>query len=86
MTAFAPLHEKIALKQVDAAAVTNLIDQLNVSPTIATILAARGLTEYDACKMFFRPEISHFQDPFLFCDMERAVARIASAINNKEHI
>jgi single-stranded-DNA-specific exonuclease len=47
------------------------------------LLKARGLSEQDA---FFTPALSDLPDPFLMQDMEKAAARVARAIENKEKV
>ncbi|MBD3318007.1 MAG: single-stranded-DNA-specific exonuclease RecJ [Chitinivibrionales bacterium] len=80
------LREKVSVASVDQNAVIELAAALNVSPEIATILVARGLTTYDLCKRFFRPDTSHFHNPFCLCGIERAVTRIRTAVDKKERI
>jgi single-stranded-DNA-specific exonuclease len=85
MNAFSDLHQKrISVRQVDAAVVERLSKELGVLPAIARILALRGLETGTACTAFFNPQLSHFHDPFLFPDMEKAVYRIMTAIERKE--
>ncbi|MCL2689881.1 MAG: single-stranded-DNA-specific exonuclease RecJ [Chitinispirillia bacterium] len=83
---FAAVREKILLRDVDAGLVERLAAELNVSQTVASILVGRKLTTYDECKKFFRPNVDDFRDPFLFCDMEKAVLRIKQAIAAGEKI
>lgn len=54
---------------------------------IATILYHRGVHERDAIDAFFAPSYdAHLHDPFLFCDMRRAVDRILAARERGERI
>ena len=64
--------------------VEQLAERINVSPVIATLLLQRGVETYDQAKKFFRPQLSDLYDPFLMKDMDKAIARIQSAIANKE--
>ncbi len=66
--------------------VERLSEMLNVPKTIATLLAQRGIEDFDSAKDFFRPKWSHLHDPFLMQDMEDAVIRIQSSISNGEGI
>jgi single-stranded-DNA-specific exonuclease len=68
-------------KMVDA-----LQQLLKINPVICKILVQRGFETFDAAKNFFRPELSDLHDPWLMKDMDKAVARILSAINNNEKI
>lgn len=62
-----------------------LIDDLKVSPVIATIMAKRGIKEEDA-KKFFHPQLNDLIDPFLMKDMDAAVERLNEAMGRKERI
>ena len=62
-----------------------LIDNLKVSPVIATIMAKRGIKEEDA-KNFFHPQLNDLIDPFLMKDMDAAVERLNEAMGRKERI
>ena len=62
-----------------------LIDNLKVSPVIATIMAKRRIKEEDA-KKFFHPQLNDLIDPFLMKDMDAAVERLNEAMGRKERI
>ena len=62
-----------------------LIDNLKVSPVIATIMAKRGIKEEDA-KKFFHPQLNDLIDPFLMKDMDAAMERLNEAMGRKERI
>lgn len=66
--------------------VNQLANQLNVSPLIAFLLVQRGITTFQQAKVFFRPSLQQLYDPYLMKDMDKAVARIESAIDNNERI
>lgn len=66
--------------------VKTLADSINVSPFLASLLVQRGVQDFEQARSFFRPEISHLHDPFLMKDMDKAVERLASAINRGEKI
>lgn len=63
-----------------------LMEEVNVSRTIANLLAQRGITTFDEAKAFFRPSLDSLHDPFLMKDMEKAVDRLIKAIEQKERI
>lgn len=86
MNRFEPARERLVLRETDDAMVEKLAAELNISRSIAAILVGRNYTTFESCKTFFRPQLSHFHDPFLFADMEIAVKRICSAIKNREKI
>jgi single-stranded-DNA-specific exonuclease len=70
----------------DSEIIENLKTSINVSTPIATILAMRGVTDFDKAKAFFRPSLDQIHDPFLMKDMDLAVARLEKAIDNNEKI
>ena len=57
-----------------------LVEKLNISTEIASLLAQRQITSFDEAKDFFRPALSQLHDPFLMKDMDKAVARLEEAI------
>ena len=71
-------HEKQLSKQ--------LADELNISYISATMLVRRGLTDAQKARDFVSPKLENLYNPFLMKDMDKAVDRINSAINNKERI
>ena len=60
--------------------------QLAIPEKIAQLLMQRGVDTYDKAKAFFRPSLEDLHDPFLMKDMDKAVARINSAIAQNENI
>ncbi len=50
------------------------------------LLLARGLSTPQAIEAFFHPNIENLHDPFLMKDMERAVVRLARAMDEQESI
>ena len=69
-----------------AEVIERLSKDVKVSPIIANLLWQRGVNTYDEAKLFFRPQLEHLHDPFLMKDMDKAIARIEKAIQNKEKI
>ncbi|KGE13888.1 single-stranded-DNA-specific exonuclease RecJ [Sphingobacterium deserti] len=61
-------------------------DELGISPTIAALLLHRNIDTFESAKTFFRPSLDMLHDPFLMCDMDKAISRIERAIGNKEKI
>src|SRR5687767_2078877 len=66
--------------------VESLHQSLTINRILCSILIQRGIDTFDKAKQFFRPQLSDLHDPFLMKDMDKAVHRILSAINNKEKI
>lgn len=61
--------------------------ELDISLPVAGILWHRGIREKDEAEKFLDPETKQeFYDPFLMKDMEKAVSRIAGAIQKGEPI
>jgi single-stranded-DNA-specific exonuclease len=63
-----------------------LASQLKVNELIATLLVQRGIENYDQARQFFRPSLADLHDPYLMKDMDKAVRRIETAIENGENI
>ena len=70
----------------EASKVEALKKALQVDEIVATLLLQRGIDTYDAAKTFFRPSFNDLHDPFLMKDMDKAVARIESALLQNENI
>ena len=67
--------------------IQKLSEQLNgLNKTLCNLLIQRGVDTYEKAKAFFRPTLSTLHDPFLMKDMNKAVARLQTAIQQKEHI
>lgn len=66
--------------------VRNLSQALNIRDALATLLAQRGISNFDEAKAFFRPTLDQLHDPFLMKDMEKAVNRLCEAISHQEKI
>ncbi|MBO0934619.1 single-stranded-DNA-specific exonuclease RecJ [Fibrella aquatilis] len=67
-------------------AVADLVQVLNISPFLASLLVQRGVYTFDEARYFFRPELTHLHDPFQMRDMDRAVDRITRAMQQDEKI
>ncbi|MBQ6991621.1 MAG: hypothetical protein IJN50_01705 [Clostridia bacterium] len=66
--------------------VERITQEFNVSPLLATILSNRGIIKDEEIKIFLDPTRNDFHDPFLMPDMDKAIARILKAIENKEKV
>ncbi|MFK8270459.1 single-stranded-DNA-specific exonuclease RecJ [Capnocytophaga stomatis] len=66
--------------------VKKLQKELNLSEIPATLLAQRGISDFEEAKSFFRPSLSDLHNPFLMKDMEKAVERVLQAIEKQEKI
>ena len=67
-------------------AIESLVQTLNISPFLVSLLVQRGVTTYEEAHLFFRPELGHLHNPFLMKDMDRAVDRLTLAMENGEKI
>ena len=66
--------------------VEQLAKEVKISPLIASLLVQRGVSTYTEAERFFRPKLSHVNDPFLFLHMREAVEVLNHAITNKKRI
>ncbi|MEO6398141.1 MAG: DHH family phosphoesterase, partial [Tepidiformaceae bacterium] len=53
---------------------------------VATVLAARGITDRSAADLFYKPHLAAEHDPLQLPGMHEAIARVQSAIAAKESI
>ncbi|HZQ56091.1 MAG TPA: single-stranded-DNA-specific exonuclease RecJ [Bryobacteraceae bacterium] len=74
------------LPHVPSHEVEKLQNELKLHRLAAAVLVRRGLTEPDAVRDFLSPRLDTLHDPFSMRDMERAAARLWSAIQNREPI
>ncbi len=73
-------------QQPDTDKINALASVINTDRVNATLLLQRGISDFNLAKEFFRPDLNLLHDPFLMKDMDKAVTRIITAINNKEKI
>ena len=66
----------------DKSIIDSLSNELKVDTIISSMLVRRGIANYSQAKFFFRPSLNKLHDPFLMKDMNIAVERILSAIEN----
>ncbi len=73
-------------KQGDKDEVEALASKLHMAPILANILIQRGIKTLSDADKFFNPKLSDLSDPFLMADMDKAVARLNTAIADNENI
>lgn len=66
--------------------VKSLSEAYKISTPLATILIQRGIDTPEYADYFFNPKLEHLHDPFLMQDMEKAIARIESALSKREKL
>ena len=72
--------------EADAEKVQTLSEALGIENSLAKLLVQRGITTFEQAKDFFRPDLEKLHDPFLMKDMDKAVKRIETAVENQENI
>jgi single-stranded-DNA-specific exonuclease len=75
------LKSKSEIKKVN-----QLGNELGINPVLAELLVSRNIETFDTSKQFFRPSLDQLHNPFLMQDMEKAIARITTAIGQNEKI
>ncbi len=63
-----------------------LQDALKIHPILCALLVQRGITDFEAAKKIFRPQLEHLHSPWLMKDMRKAVDRINLAIQKNQKI
>lgn len=63
-----------------------LSNALGIHPIVAQLLVNRGIDSAGEAREFLQADLSASHDPFLLKDMDRAVARIRQAVDNKEKV
>ncbi|KQL20645.1 single-stranded-DNA-specific exonuclease RecJ [Cytobacillus solani] len=63
-----------------------LVQELNITPLVASLLVNRGLETPELARHFLFDQKHEFHDPFLLTDMNAAVSRIKEGIENQEAI
>lgn len=80
------MQKRWNILSADDAKVSALQQGLTINKALCKILVQRDIDTFDKAKNYFRPQLTHLHDPYLMKDMDKAVERILSAINNKEKI
>jgi single-stranded-DNA-specific exonuclease len=72
--------------QPESEKVRRLAVRLDISETLASILANRGLAAPDEAQSFLNPSLGDLHDPFLMSGMDRAVDLLRDAVSAKAPI
>jgi single-stranded-DNA-specific exonuclease len=67
-------------------AVIELSEVLNIPQFAAQILLQKGIDSRSKAVSFFKPQDQPLHDPFLMCNMSKAVLRVTQAIKNQEKV
>ncbi len=70
-------------RHFDFQAASRLVSEANISPLIATLLAARGITNSPEAHDFLNPSLEALYSPYEMLGMEAAVERLMAAIAKK---
>ena len=70
----------------DVEIVDGLSSSLGFGTFESRILVLRGIDNYQKAREFFKPKMEDIHNPFLMADMQKAVERIATAIENGQKI
>ncbi|SFI15496.1 single-stranded-DNA-specific exonuclease RecJ [Halpernia frigidisoli] len=79
-------QEWIFSEEPDAELVDSISTSLGFGTLESKILILRGIDNYSKARAFFKPNLTDIHNPFLMADMQIAVERIATAIENGEKI
>src|SRR6187551_2529336 len=80
------MQKRWSIQADDKQRTNSLRQALKIHPVLCKVLSQRGIDNFENAKEFFRPGLSTLHDPWLMKDMDKAVARIISAINSNEKI
>lgn len=79
-------QKRWVLRPYEEAHVLKFMQTLEVSPTLARLLAMRGHT-LDTAPLFLEPTLrQHLPDPLMLKDMDKAISRLIQAITAREKI
>ncbi len=76
----------IIKEQANDSDIDQLAQSVNISKPLAGLLLQRGITDSDAARRFFHPDLKQLYDPFLMTDMDKAVDRLKKAIKDRENV
>lgn len=80
-------HDKLwVMNDLPEEKIEKTAKEAGISKLLARIFLGRGVDDPGYIEEFLNPSLDTLHDPFLMCDMEKAVDRIIKAINNDEKI
>ena len=78
-------HKKWVVEPFDKDLAAEISEEFNIDPFLALLLVTRGIKNYEDVDEFLNCELDLI-DPFNIIDMDKAVQRIKTAIENNEKI
>jgi len=76
------MQKRWTILHADQEKVNSLQQSLKIHSAICKILVQRNIETFDQAKDFYRPQLTDLHDPWLMKDMDKAVDRIVTAIEN----
>lgn len=80
------IQKRWTILQPDGQKVSSLQQSLGIHSAICRILVERNIETFEQAKRFYRPQLTDLHSPWLMKDMDKAVDRIARAIENQERV
>jgi single-stranded-DNA-specific exonuclease len=80
------MQKRWTIIQADQEKVHSLQQSLKIHQAICKILVQRNIETFDQAKNFYRPQLTDLHDPWSMKDMDKAVDRIVTGIENHEKI
>lgn len=74
------------IKSYDYTAYEDLIKKLDISPALVKLLTQRGVYTYKEAQKFLNGSLQDLASPYVLSNMDKAVARIKKALDNKERV
>jgi len=79
-------YQWIFKEKIPQAEKRKLSRELGIGTSLATLLLQRGLNSFNKAQAFFRPSLADLHDPFLMKDMDVAVQRLHTALEEDQGI
>lgn len=80
------MEKRWNLISANSTTVQSLQGGLKIHPILCELLVQRGISSFEDARLFFRPSLDHLHDPWLMKDMQKAVDRIKTAVNQNQKI
>lgn len=80
------MEKRWNLISANSTTVQSLQAGLKINPILCELLVQRGISSFEDARLFFRPSLDHLHDPWLMKDMQKAVDRIKTAVNQNQKI